>query len=647
MPTAEEIREVLHGEAVAPERGGVIERYTGEAARIAQDLIGYDPAFDQSGVPSMKFRAQFSLMDTEEERRGFLNRRVGKQGWTQDKFGNYALTGPGMEKLGLPSGVKPVLIDEPTIAVEDIADIAGTAGPIAGATGAGMMASGVGFLPGMAITAGGTMLGKAIQEGAEEMAGLNIQPLGEVVQDVALEGLYGALGEGVFRGILAPLGRKLMAPYASRMPEGGRELVQQAKAIGTQVKPTQVTRPAIMGRMASMIDRVFGDPLAAKNAAALNREIARIKNVTGPIVSKEGVGDTIVHSIRQSRKALSRWSNIVANKIDDTIRQSGVDPDIVPTARLKQAAAEITQALPKSAEGKPAFTAGATLTSIAEAQDLPDQITFGQMQAVAQHLWNAVDDDTIIPGISGHNARKLWRAAIDSYDDIEDKTIRQAITQFRTRYRLKINKFDNALVRRIMLEPKYAGSIAPEKIVESVFKRGNIRPIRQLKNVVRPGRWTEVQRAAMDDILSRVSGLTDDPFVEVFRGKQFRETLDSYGQETLKEMFGPDLTDQLYRLAKVTQLVTQRQAMSGGLVAANIALHPLQNVARLAKLRLMGALFRTPFAMKWLTEGLEAPNTRAGAAALGRVAAYTSFLAEQHTKGEATEFQGEGDAGGL
>ena len=151
----------------------------------------------------------------------------------------------------------------------------------------------------------------------------------------------------------------------------------------------------------------------------------------------------------------------------------------------------------------------------------------------------------------------------------------------------------------------------------------------------------------MDDILENISGLTDDPFVEVFQGKQFRQMLDSYGESTLNEMFGKELTGDLYRLAKVTQLVTQRQAMSGGLVAANIALHPLQNIARLAKLRILGSLMRTPFAMKWLTEGLEAPNTRAGAAALSRVAAYTSFLAEQHTKGPATEFTGEAGAGGL
>ncbi len=71
--------------------------------------------------------------------------------------------------------------------------------------------------------------------------------------------------------------------------------------------------------------------------------------------------------------------------------------------------------------------------------------------------------------------------------------------------------------------------------------------------------------------------------------------------------------------------------MTGGLVAASIALHPLKNLAKLTKFRIMGKFLRTPFAVRWFTEGLRAPKTRSGAAAITRLTVFIKALAEEHT----------------
>lgn len=48
----------------------------------------------------------------------------------------------------------------------------------------------------------------------------------------------------------------------------------------------------------------------------------------------------------------------------------------------------------------------------------------------------------------------------------------------------------------------------------------------------------------------------------------------------------------------------------------------------------MGAEFlNTPFAVRWLTEGLKAPKTRKGAEAITRLGVFFQTLAEQHTAG--------------
>ncbi len=627
------LRQSLIGEKPRPIREGVKqlgESFAEGIGDLRNELLQKDVDFDPSGVPDFGLRSGLSRMDTPAERKKFLDDWAGPKGWTQDRYGAYALTPAGMTRLGYPHKGKPVLIDEPwSLTRYDVADLAGEAPAIAGATAGALATGGAGFIPGVLATAGGAALGKAGGEAVEALRGENLQTFPQVMGDVGEEALLGAVGEGVFRSALAPLGRKMLRPRANKMTSERAELAQTAREMGGQPTVTQIAPSGLLGRYQGMADTIFGNPLARKNAHALEREMRRLRSATkgrGP-AGRLSVGDRIAGDIGRARGALARWSKLTTNKIDEVVQGE----PIVPLNRLKEQAQETLAKLPRDAEGNITMASGELVKSLEDIAKLPDFYTTGEMQQVTSRLFDAIGNETIVPGITGRNARLLWRASTDTYEDIVDPSIRDALLKFRARYHQEITRFDNAIVQRIMKSPKFAGRLEPEQIVGAVFKKGESSKLKRIKAVVTPGTWNKVRQVAMEDFLGKLVKRTDDPFEVLFQGKEFLTALDGYGKVTLNAMFGKGLTADLYRLGRVTQLVTVKQKFSGGLVAASIALHPLTNVGRLFRIFFMANWLNRPFAVKWLTEGLEAPNTRRGAAAITRLGVFIKALAEQHT----------------
>lgn len=655
------LRQSLLGDKPRPIQEGIEQLGTSFAAGIIDlqnDLLQKDTEFDQSGVPDFGFRSGLSRADTDEERKAYLDKWAGPKGWTQDRFGAYALTPAGMTMLGYPHKGKPVLIDEPwSLTRYDIADLAGEAPAIAGATAATLATGGMGLAAGMLAAAGGAALGKVAGEGVEEIRGENLQTFSQVAGDVGEEALYAAGGEGLFRGVLAPIGRKILRPRVNKMTPERAELAETAAEMGARPSITQIAPSSLLGRYQSLANMIFGNPLARGNLKAITKETDRLRAATGGKGSdaRLSVGDRITKDVSRARGALARWSKGVTDQIDEAVQGQAV----VPTSRLKAQAQEVLESLPRKKSttvnepsinyrddlsgrqinlggtrerpGDVVFSSKETITALEKIKDLPDFYTTGEMQQVTSQLFDAIGSETIVPGITGRNARLLWRASTDSYDDIVDEGIRGAVLRFRGRYHREISLFDNALIERVMKSPKLAGRLEPEEIVGAVFMRGKASKIGRLKAVVTPGTWKEVRRSAMEEVLGKLSKRADDPFEVMFQGKQFLTALDAYGPDTLNAMFGKSLTRDLYKLGRVTQLVTKEAKMTGGIVAASIALHPLKNVGRLLRIFFMADFLNTPFAVRWLTKGLSAPNTREGTAAITRLGIFVKALAEQHT----------------
>ena len=146
-----------------------------------------------------------------------------------------------------------------------------------------------------------------------------------------------------------------------------------------------------------------------------------------------------------------------------------------------------------------------------------------------------------------------------------------------------------------------------------------------------------LQQQAMQKVLSSFVERTDDPLVKVLNGRQLKAELDRYGKKTLEATFGKDLSSDLYKFAELSEFITKKGPVgAGGIVAANVALHPVKNIGKMVDLFVMGRLMRTPGFVKWLSEGIDA-NTppKKAAAALARVSALTAAMAEDET-GSAT-----------
>ena len=173
----------------------------------------------------------------------------------------------------------------------------------------------------------------------------------------------------------------------------------------------------------------------------------------------------------------------------------------------------------------------------------------------------------------------------------------------------------------------------PEDVVGAVFQKGQSTAIQKIRAVTPPAQFDALRRQAMDELLNQVTKRGEDPLHVIFDGKAFLNTLDQYGRETLDAMFGPQLTQDMYRFGRVTQLVMKESGRSGALVAAHIALHPWANIGRLAELRAMQKFITSETGLRYLTDGLRMHKTRAGADALARVAIQAQSLADQELGG--------------
>lgn len=208
----------------------------------------------------------------------------------------------------------------------------------------------------------------------------------------------------------------------------------------------------------------------------------------------------------------------------------------------------------------------------------------------------------------------------------------RALSAANATYKEQIKKFDNFFIQRLARDPKFAGSVDPERMVDAVFRKGQSTNIERLRKVIKPETFNRIRSAAMDDIMGKLVRTTDDPFVDIFDGKRFLDHLDSYGRETLEAMFGAGHVKELYEFGSVVKLMTKGQgAGAGKLVAAGIVARPFQNIGRLARMFTLRSLMNNPTTLGWLTTGIKNPNTREGAKALFRFGTQAIKMAQQHT----------------
>ena len=247
------------------------------------------------------------------------------------------------KEYGLPE-TGDMYVNKPGFSWYDVAGFGGAeAVPLTAALGAGLVFSGVGIIPGMAIMAVAGGGGKAFDEFVIEdrLEKMNTQSDNEVWGDVAILAATYGIGEGVGRALWAG-GRRLIkgagarpdpariAELVSKKIAGGMGRAEATKIAREEAKtelrravkagaaPTvsEVSQKAIMGRMQSIYEGIF------PNAKAAAQNLEFLKTTLGRLGAGEIDDATAKSLLKDQLDAVSaQVSNQMKNaNVDETVR---------------------------------------------------------------------------------------------------------------------------------------------------------------------------------------------------------------------------------------------------------------------------------------------------------------------------------------
>lgn len=170
---------------------------------------------------------------------------------------------------------------------------------------------------------------------------------------------------------------------------------------------------------------------------------------------------------------------------------------------------------------------------------------------------------------------------------------------------------------------KKVGDMGSPEIMDWLVRKASIKELREARDFFGPDstEFKQIQQRGMQNILDNMFARSpENPVESVIDGRALRDALDEIGMPKLRELFNEDIAQGLQNYAKKAAfLTTKPKGLSGGLVAASIALNPLQNVGTLVRLKVLGQLFSSPTTLRWLTTIVENPGSRAAARAATRL----------------------------
>ena len=285
-------------------------------------------------------------METPQEKENLLRQKVGESGFTKDSKGRLALTPEGQAKLGYEPIEKNLVIEEEGFRLgRDLADVAGLAPETIGSIIGGII--GAPTLIGGAVGAGvGAAGGQLLEEGLENILGLQKQTGTEVAKQAAIEGaLAGSIDlvtMGTFkagRALIQGAGKGASA-VARAAGQGERQLGQaqaeQALRImdeGGMPSYEAAGMPAAVSRASQIAEAISGkEKRAVQNVVfALNKKEKLLKEAgimdeSGQIVAgattddlAKVIADSAPNKANQLQRALDDAQEAHMKAIDETI----------------------------------------------------------------------------------------------------------------------------------------------------------------------------------------------------------------------------------------------------------------------------------------------------------------------------------------
>ena len=530
------------GERMTPEEYADVYREEG---------VDYTQGLQDTGSFS---RFGYGRMDTDKERENYLRRTVGDGGFRKDALGRFVLTQQGRKNLGMEAG-PDLAIDEEGLSYGDFKEFLGQSGmPMAAGIGAALMASGVGFVPGVLIAGGAAAAGKALDEGVEYAQGLQDQSFQDVMRDAAFEGLFSAGGEGLGRGVSKLFGRMIKGP-------GGAEnevLRQQARELlDRNFRPTvagatdEGFRP-ILNRLQSVYEAVFPnkkaatqnldnvvaelralrtvDPAALDNLSDIvRRDIDKLYStadedllsaqkvldttVTDEIgrvmasLRKDGVVPKDLAEVLQLRKRIFDENlDSVFSKTSQTLRGQA----IVPTAGIKKeldrlvndSAADIggtkfarmVSELPEFATVQDVTRIRTALADASYSPSLVADVNVGALGALRSSITAALNDTEIslarAVGMPVEEGMKILGPKGFTASFKEMSDALGTLRRANGLYRAGMKRFDNVVTQSIMKQAQ-KGQLNERFIFDQIIQKDNPEAFRQLMKAVRGAKFME------------------------------------------------------------------------------------------------------------------------------------------------------------
>ena len=360
-------------------------------------------------------------------------------------------------------------------------------------------------------------------------------------------------------------GNKAIARYQDKVIDGADPNVTGRQAVTefeTQRKNLLIDREEGLNRADDMIARNEMD--------LLNRQ--------GPLTSPEGAGQ----QLRGGAEAARKGFRDEAGRLYETARNAPGGRDaIVDMAPVKAQVDEIRKALPPEATssqlqdtglvdmfGDPLkkevqkgggasteFTPEGLTRFLRGVDDISDNMTLDQARQMRTLVNDAIDDKTILPGVSERYltglAKSLTQAIDGSVDRVTDPTLKAALTSANTFYRDNVDKFSRKGVADLYRDPTQPGYVEDNKVVGRMVsgqgQPGVIRDTRETVGANTP-EWAATRRQAMEDVLG--SGRNETLYGrKVVNVDGLVGRLNQLDDEAVKEMFGVADAQQLRNLA--------------------------------------------------------------------------------------------------
>lgn len=530
------------------QQGGITEDGTKmspeEYANVyREEGVDYTQGLQDTGKFS---RFGYGRMETDEGRANYLRRSVGEDGFRKDALGRFVLTQTGRKNLGMGEG-PDVAIDEEGLSWGDVKEFLGQAGlPMAAGIGAGLMASGVGFIPGVAIAAVAGAAGKALDEGIEYAQGLQDQTFEDVMRDSAYEGAFSVLGEGAGRAVSKLAGRIIKGPAGAK-GEAAREqfrgLLDQGFVPTVSGGAGPEYRP-IMGRLQGVLEGMFpNQKVALQNAEqvvkdlralrvadeetlsnlsdTLQRDVARVYGTADDdLVKAQRILDTTVEQSLSKVYANLRTEGFVPDDIREMLQLSkrlfdeNMDSvytkvnkglkgqSVIPTADIKAEVKRLTidsiadigsTKFVRMVEELPEYATVLELSRIRTGLDnatvnpnLIAEVNVGALSSLKSSITNAMNKTEVFTKRADQMPSDIFMVGTDFTRPLGEISDDLAILRrANALYRKGMQRFDNSVTQNIIAQARRDGGINEKFVYEQIIGKDNPEAFKQLLRAVR------------------------------------------------------------------------------------------------------------------------------------------------------------------